>query len=53
MISEYFMCNIGVRQGDNLSQVLFALFINDFTQYVIKQKDCFSTVTHHISSQSE
>ena len=25
MISDYFMCNIGVRQGDNLSPVLFAL----------------------------
>ena len=27
------MCNIGVRQGD-LSPVLFALFINDFTEHV-------------------
>ena len=34
MISDYFMYNIGVRQGDNLSPVLFALFINDFTEYV-------------------
>ena len=34
MMSDYFMCNIGVRQGDNLSPVLFALFINDFTEYV-------------------
>ena len=34
MISDYFMCNIGVRQGDNLSPILFALFINDFTEYV-------------------
>ena len=33
MISYYFMCNIGVRQGDNLSPVLFALLINDFTEY--------------------
>ena len=28
------MCNIGVRQGDNLSPVLSALFISDFTKYV-------------------
>ena len=28
------MCNIGVHQGDNLSPLLFALFINDFTKYV-------------------
>ena len=34
MISDYFMCNIGVRQGDNLSPVFFTLFINDFTEYV-------------------
>ena len=28
------MCNIGVRQGDNLSPILYAPFINDFTKYV-------------------
>ena len=34
MISDYCMCNIRVRQGDNISPVLFVLFINDFTKYV-------------------
>jgi len=34
LFSDYFLCNIGVRQGDNLSPLLFALFINDFTKYV-------------------
>ena len=29
MISYYCMYNIGVRQGENLSPVLFALVIND------------------------
>ena len=34
MISEYFLCTIGIRQGDTLSSLLFALFINDFNQYI-------------------
>ena len=34
MISDYCVCNTGVRQGDNLSPVLFAVFINDFNKYV-------------------
>ena len=34
LYSDYFPCNIGVRQGDNSSPLLFALFINDFSHYV-------------------
>ena len=34
LYSDYFPCNIGVRQGDNLSLLLFALSINNFSHYV-------------------
>ena len=34
LISSYFPSNIEVRQGDNLSPLLFALFINDFKQNI-------------------
>ena len=34
LISEYFLCSICVRQEDNWSPLLFALFINDFSKYI-------------------
>ena len=34
LASEYFQCNVGVRQGDNLSPLLLALFLNDFFQFI-------------------
>ena len=34
LLSEYFRCNVGVRQGDNLSPLLFALFLNDILQFI-------------------
>ena len=34
LIFGYFPSNLGVRQGDNLSPLLFALFINDFKQNI-------------------
>ena len=32
--SDFFNCNIGVRQGENLSPFLFALYINDFELFI-------------------
>ena len=33
-LSETFLCNCGVRQGENLSPVLFSLFLNDLEAYL-------------------
>ena len=33
--SNLFDCNIGVRQGENLSPILFAAFLNDFEEFMI------------------
>ena len=34
VISYSFPCKIGVRQGDNISPLLFSLFINDFRDFI-------------------
>ena len=33
-LTEYFSCSFGLRQGENLSPILFALFVNDLKEYL-------------------
>ncbi len=44
MLSEFFLCRKGVRQGDNLSPLLFAVFLHDLESFMSKKynglKDC-------------
>ena len=37
MSSEFFNCNIGVRQGENISPFLFSLYINDLEEFLLNK----------------
>ena len=45
-LSQSFNCNVGVRQGDNLSPLLFALFINDFEKFLSEKYKGLNTLNN-------
>ena len=36
-VSDYFPCTTGVRQGENLSPLLFLLYMNDLTDFLVNR----------------
>ena len=50
MKSEYFVSYAGVRQGENLSQVLFFIYIKNSEQYLITKGNTFVNFKDEISN---
>ena len=47
-LSQFFNCNVGVRQGENLSPLLFAIYLNDFEYFVSRKYNGLSFISAEI-----
>ena len=47
-LSEYFVSNVGFRQGEHLSPILFSLFLNDLVRFISRGYDGLSDITNAV-----
>ena len=52
-LSSFFSCNIGVRQGENMSPILFAIYLNDFQESLCKFYKGLESLTDDIQNELE
>ena len=50
-LSGSFPCQVGVRQGENLSPLLFAIYLNDFNKFLSEKYEGLSEITRSIKEE--
>ncbi len=53
LVGSLFNSDIGVRQGENLSPLLFALYLNDLQNFLAKAYDGLQTTSKLIENYNE
>ena len=49
-LSDFFTCNAGVRQRENLSPLLFSIYLNDFESYVSRHYQGLSVISNETAN---
>ena len=52
-LSKFFSCGQGVRQGENLSPILFAIYLNDFNDFIASKSIGLDELNLHINTDPE
>ena len=52
-LSNFFPCHQGVRQGENLSPILFAIYLNDFQDILMQSYNGLKSLTTEIEEEVE
>ena len=52
-LSQFFSCGQEVRQGENLSPILFAIYLNDFNDYISRKSVGLADLSNYINTDSE
>ena len=50
-LSDSFPCQVGVRQGENLSPLLFAIYLNDFDNFLSERYNGLTKISDSISNE--
>ena len=50
-LSDPFPCQVGVRQGENLSPLLFSIYLNDFNLFLSTKYNGLTKITESVSNE--